>query len=564
MHCFDFINKPIQLQFMNTHKFLLIFISSFLTFITSVFADHYPVDKRIDIKNYQFSITLSDKSNEIDVTALVTVLFKHPGVKQFRLDLTNKTFDADGKGMLVDSITALDKIISYTHINNALLINLHQPSIANDQVTFKIKYHGEPADGLHIGPTKYGDRSFFSDNWPNKARNWLPVIDHPYDKATCEFIIKAPLHYKVVANGLLTEESIIDDSTRLTDWKQSVPIAPWLYTVGVANFAVQYVDRFDNKSIESWVYSKDRVAGFYDFAVPTKEVLTFFSDYIGPYVYEKLANIESPVVSGGMEAASAIGYSDKLITGDRSERTRNVIIHELAHQWFGNSITENTWDDAWLSEGFATCFTMMFIEHQYGRAAFLSEWEKAKQSFYKYYAKDSTYSIVANRTAEEGPVTNSVTYQKGACILLMLRDLMGEAAFKKGIQSYYKKYMNSNASTSDFQLEMERASKQNLTTFFNQWLHRGGLIKLHAGWKYNPRKKQLIVTINQLQKQDELYNFPLDIAVNIPGSNTPVHKKVHIKNQTETVVFSIVKKPATVELDPRKVLLSTIQLTETE
>ena len=564
MHCFDFINKPIQLQFMNTHKFLLIFISSFLTFITSVFADHYPVDKRIDIKNYQFSITLSDKSNEIDVTALVTVLFKQPGVKQFRLDLTNKTFDADGKGMLVDSITALDKIISYTHINNALLINLHQPSIANDQVTFKIKYHGEPADGLHIGPTKYGDRSFFSDNWPNKARNWLPVIDHPYDKATCEFIIKAPLHYKVVANGLLTEESIIDDSTRLTDWKQSVPIAPWLYTVGVANFAVQYVDRFDNKSIESWVYSKDRVAGFYDFAVPTKEVLTFFSDYIGPYVYEKLANIESPVVSGGMEAASAIGYSDKLITGDRSERTRNVIIHELAHQWFGNSITENTWDDAWLSEGFATCFTMMFIEHQYGRAAFLSEWEKAKQSFYKYYAKDSTYSIVANRTAEEGPVTNSVTYQKGACILLMLRDLMGEAAFKKGIQSYYKKYMNSNASTSDFQLEMEKASKQNLTTFFNQWLHRGGLIKLHAGWKYNPRKKQLIVTINQLQKQDELYNFPLDIAVNIPGSNTPVHKKVHIKNQTETVVFSIVKKPATVELDPRKVLLSTIQLTETE
>ena len=564
MHCFDFINKPIQLQFMNTHKFLLIFISSFLTFITSVFADHYPVDKRIDIKNYQFSITLSDKSNEIDVTALVTVLFKHPGVKQFRLDLTNKTFDADGKGMLVDSITALDKIISYTHINNALLINLHQPSIANDQVTFKIKYHGEPADGLHIGPTKYGDRSFFSDNWPNKARNWLPVIDHPYDKATCEFIIKAPLHYKVVANGLLTEESIIDDSTRLTDWKQSVPIAPWLYTVGVANFAVQYVDRFDNKSIESWVYSKDRVAGFYDFAFPTKEVLTFFSDYIGPYVYEKLANIESPVVSGGMEAASAIGYSDKLITGDRSERTRNVIIHELAHQWFGNSITENTWDDAWLSEGFATCFTMMFIEHQYGRAAFLSEWEKAKQSFYKYYAKDSTYSIVANRTAEEGPVTNSVTYQKGACILLMLRDLMGEAAFKKGIQSYYKKYMNSNASTSDFQLEMEKASKQNLTTFFNQWLHRGGLIKLHAGWKYNPRKKQLIVTINQLQKQDELYNFPLDIAVNIPGSNTPVHKKVHIKNQTETVVFSIVKKPATVELDPRKVLLSTIQLTETE
>ena len=549
---------------MNTYRFLLIFLSFSLTFANSAFADHYPVDKRIDIRNYQFYITLSDKSNEINATALVTVNFKQPGVTQFRLDLTNKTINGNGKGMLVDSITALDKIISYTHINDALLIKLNQPSLAGNEITFKIKYHGEPADGLHIGPTKYGDRSFFSDNWPNKARNWLPLIDHPYDKATCEFIIEAPLHYKVVANGLLTEESIINDSTRLTDWKQSVPIASWLYTVGVANFAVQYVDRFDNKSIESWVYSKDRVAGFYDFAVPTKEVLTFFSDYIGPYAYEKLANIESPVVSGGMEAASAIGYSDKLITGDRSERTRNVIIHELAHQWFGNGITENTWDDAWLSEGFATCFTMLFIEHQYGKAVFLSEWEKAKQSFYKYYAKDSTYSIVANRTAEEGPVTNTVTYQKGACVLLMLRDMMGEAAFKKGIQSYYKKYMNSNASTSDFQSEMEKASKQDLTAFFNQWLHRGGLIKLNVGWKYDPIKKQLTVTINQLQKQDELYNFPLEIAIKIPGSKTGILQKINFKNQTEIVVFPLVKKPLSVELDPRKVLLSTIELAATE
>ena len=236
----------------------------------------------------------------------------------------------------------------------------------------------------------------------------------------------------------------------------------------------------------------------------------------------------------------------------------------MAHQWFGNAVTENTWDDAWLSEGFATCFTMIFIEHQYGRAVFLSEWEKAKQSFYKYYAKDSTYSIIANRTAEEGPVTNTVTYQKGACVLLMLRDMMGEAAFKKGIQSYYKKYMNSNASTSDFQSEMEKASKQDLTAFFNQWLHRGGLIKLNVGWKYDPIKKQLTVTINQLQKQDELYNFPLEIAIKIPGSKTGILQKINFKNQTEIVVFPLVKKPLSVELDPRKVLLSTIELAATE
>ncbi|MEJ7675403.1 MAG: M1 family aminopeptidase [Chitinophagaceae bacterium] len=195
---------------------------------------------------------------------------------------------------------------------------------------------------------------------------------------------------------------------------------------------------------------------------------------------------------------------------------------------------------------------------------FLSEWEKAKQSFYKYYAKDSSYSIVADRTAEEGDVTNTVTYQKGACVLLMLRDMIGEAAFKKGIQSYYKKFMNANASSKDFQLEMEKASHLDLTAFFTQWLHRGGLIKIKADWKYDPIKKQLTLTVNQIQKQDELYNFPLDIAINVPGNNVPVLKKVSIKKQSETFVFPLAKKPETIELDPRKVLLSKIELIKIE
>ncbi len=543
---------------MHTLKLRVVFISFLLAVAGTVVADDYPIDKRIDVRHYRFQINVTDQSDEIDVTAFVTIFFKQPGVKQFRLDLVNKAIS--GKGMQVDSVWAVDNNTSFTHRDNALLIHLDRPATAGKEITFQIRYHGEPADGLHIGPTKYGDRSFFSDNWPNKARNWLPLIDHPSDKATCEFIVQAPLHYKVVSNGLLVEESVINDSTKLTHWKQGVPISTWLYTIGIARFAVQYVDQFEGKSIETWVYAKDRVAGFYDFAEPTKEVLTFFSDYVGPFVYEKLANIESPVVGGGMEAASAIGYSDKLVTGTRSVRTRNVIIHELAHQWFGNSVTESNWDDAWLSEGFATCFTMLFIEHAYGKAEFLSDWEKAKQSFKKYYEKDSAYKIVDDRTAETGEVTNIVTYQKGACILLMLRDMIGDAAFKKGIRAYYKKYMNANASTKDFQKEMEKVSNQDLTVFFDQWLHRGDLIRLKANWKYDRVKKQLFLTVNQLQGQDGLYVFPLDIAIQLPENNAPVFKKINIKKQSEIFVFPLDKKPISINLDPRKVLLSTIEL----
>ena len=547
--------------FSQSKLWLLVFF--LLMGMNKVFADSYPVNKNIDVRHYQFNISLSDQSNKIMATALITVLFKQSGIKELRLDLINRNNPETGKGMVVESVSLLNKVVSYVHADNALIIQVPQNTISNTELTFTIKYSGEPADGLKIGPTKYGDRSFFSDDWPNKARNWLPTIDHPSDKATCEFIVKAPLHYKVVSNGLLMEESSLNDSTKLTHWKQSVPISSWLYTLGVADFAVQYVDQFDGKSIQSWVYAKDRDAGFYDFAVPTKEVMEFFTNYVGPYAYEKIANVQSPVVSGGMEAASAIGYGEKLINGKREDRTRNIIIHELAHQWFGNAVTENNWDNAWLSESFATCFTLLFIEHAYGKEEYKKEMAKGKKLFDTYFEKDPNYSIVADRTAEMGPVTNyAVTYQKGAWVLLMLRDLIGEQAFKKGIRAYYKKFMNANATTKDFRFEMEKASHTDLGYFFNQWLHRGGSIQLKATWKYDVHKKAILMNFQQIQNKDAMYSFPLDIGLYPEHSNSSVIKKLTIKNEMQTIVIPMDHKPVKIELDPRSVLLGKFVLIE--
>lgn len=109
---------------------------------------------------------------------------------------------------------------------------------------------------------------------------------------------------------------------------------------------------------------------------PWLYVLAFYSDTVGPFSYEKLANVQSNSVSGGMEAASAIFYSEGSVTGDRSVRWRNVVILEIAHQWFGNAVTESDWDDVWLSEGFATYFTLLYVEHAYGRdlRVFFDQW----------------------------------------------------------------------------------------------------------------------------------------------------------------------------------------------
>lgn len=526
------------------------------------FADKYPRNYSIDIIHYAFNLQLSDSTDEIIGKANILVLFKKADTRRVRLDLANKTEQRFGKGMSVESVTYNNRILEFTHKNDELYILLDAPAAKDKMGEFVIQYKGIPADGLRIGPTKYGDRSFFCENWPNRARHWLPTVDHPYDKATSEFIVTAPSRYKVISNGLLQEESLINKNFKLTHWKQSVPVSCWLFVLGVAEFAVKNESVFDGKLIQTWVYPKDRAAGFYDFANPSKQVLQFFSDYIGPYVYEKLANIQSPSVGGGMETSSAIFYAENLINGKADERLQDVVIHEIAHQWFGNAVTESTWDDAWLSEGFATYFTLLFQEHADGQEKYIEGLKKAKNYIASYYKKDSAFSIVDNRTAETGPVTSGITYQKGAWVLHMLRTLMGTDQFKKGIRAYYSKYLNANASTNDFILEMEKVSHKNLKPFFTQWLNRPGVPKITGDWKYDSLSKEIIINLHQVNAADVLYDMPLEIQVNEAGSNKSIDVNFTINKKTAVYKIHANKKPALLIPDPKTSLLADIDLKE--
>ena len=517
-------------------------------------ADTYPINKNIDIKHYVFKLSLSDADNEITGTTLVTLNFKEAGMKNFRLDFINKTSARKDKGMVVDAVRINKTAVDYTHGNDELIISLPAPSTKNQTLTFTIQYHGIPYDGLRIGNTKLGDRSFFNENWPNRGRHWLPIVDHPYDKASSEFIVKAPSHYKVVSNGLLMEESELGNSTRLTHWKQSVPVSSWLFVLGVADFAVKYVDEFRGKSIQTWVYAKNREAGFYDFDEPTKKVLEFYSNYVGPYAYEKLANIQTPSVNGGMETSSAIFYGEDLVTGKRDERVRNVVIHEIAHQWFGNAITETTWNDAWLSEGFATFFTLLFIEDEYGKEEYKKGIIKARKSVYDMSVKMPDFSIVSERTAEKEDVTSGITYQKGAWVIHMLRNLMGDANFKKGIQNYYAKYFNANTTTSEFRAEMEKVSGKDLKLFFKQWLYQPINPTINASWKYDASTKKLNLQLHQAQKF--LYNIPVEIGYYKKGATTPTILTMNLKDKDQVFSFSLAAVPEKLELDPRAVLLN--------
>ncbi len=539
-------------------KFIPVCIVLLLPFVSK--ADQYPINKHIDVKHYSFDLILSDSTNEIVGVTQIKVKFKKTGIQQFRLDLANQTEKRQGKGMMVDAIKIGSEKLSFTHSNDELIIQLPNPTKQDDELVFTIQYHGVPFDGLRIGATKFGDRSFFNENWPNRTRHWLPTIDHPYDKATSEFIVKAPAKYKVVSNGLLLEESYVGNNTKLTHWKQSIPVSSWLFVLGVAEFAVQYVDQFEGKSIETWVYAKNREAGFYDFKEPTKQVLEFYSKYVGPFAYEKLANIQTPSVNGGMETSSAIFYGEDLVNGKRDERTRNVVIHEIAHQWFGNAVTETTWDDAWLSEGFATYFTLLFIEHAYGKAEFDKGIAKAKKSVFDMAVKMPNFSIISNRTAEKEAVTTGLTYQKGAWVLHMLRNLIGDAAFQKGIQKYYAKYYNANATTDQFREEMEKASDKDLKQFFTQWLYQPINPIINTSWSYDTKQKKLIVNLAQTQAGDIVFDLPIEINYYTKGNPTPKTVKVQLSKKEQSFSFPSLTAPEKMVVDPNNKLLSVIHL----
>ncbi len=519
-------------------------VASFLVATAAVaLSDTYPRQPGVDALHYAFHLTLTDEADVIEGEGVFDLRFVQDGVTSVALDLVNVK---DGKGMTVSSVAWGDVPAEFDHRNDRLSVTLSSPSLANERRKLVVRYRGTPASGLRIGPNLHGERTFFSDNWPNRARHWLPTIDHPYDKATCELIVTAPSHYQVVSNGLLVEETDLPSATRRTHWKQSVPIATWLFVLGAARFAVEHYDEVGGRSLETWVYPKDREKGFRDFSYPTRQALEFFTESIGPYAYEKLANVQSASIGGGMEAATAIFYGEDLVRGDRSPRLRDIITHEIAHQWWGNAVTEADWNDVWLSEGFATYFTLLFREHTYGRDDFVRGLEDARRRVLEFHQKEPGYRIVHENLDDMTQVTTSQTYQKGAWVLHMLRGVIGDDAFWRGVRAYYAEFSSRNATTADFRRAMEEASGRDLARFFRQWLERGGLPRVEGGWRY--AGSGLEIDLRQTQ-EGEPFELEIPVVFELEAGSPPRVVKVRMTEREARATIPIESAPRAVDLD---------------
>jgi aminopeptidase N len=509
-------------------------------------ADSYPRQPGVDVQHYVFRITLSDASDEIAGETSVSVRFAADALTKLVLDLAAPS---RGRGMTVTGVASDGSPAAYTHNGERLEIALTPPTRTGETRTLTIRYHGIPAGGLHALRNKFGERTFFSTNWPDQAHQWLPTIDHPNDKATSEFIVTAPSRYEVVSNGALVDRIDGGDDRTTTHWKESVPIATWLDDIAVADFAYRRYGALGGVPLETWLFPQDRDAGRIAFEEPMRQALEFYTSRIGPYPYEKLAAVEAAGMSGGMEHASAVFFGEKSFS-DRP--ALGLAAHEIAHQWFGDSVTEKDWDDVWLSEGFATYFALLTAEHVEGRDAFAAGLAHARAAVFAAEKNSPDVAVVQNRPWRGIP--HPIVYQKGAWVLHMLRGLTGTEKFWNGTREYYRRFRDGNASTADLETVMEETTGVDLGWFFQQWLYRAGSPVLEGGWHYDAGKIRVELTQTQ---PGAAFRLPLQIGFG-DGKRSLAVVNVEMAEKRQTFEIPAERQPESVELDPGIWLLAEI------
>ncbi len=417
---------------------------------------------------------------------------------------------------------------------------------AGDTLTTVIRYHGFPRDGLIIGTNGYGARTMFSDNWPDRAHDWLPVQDIPSDKATATFHVETPAGMRAIANGVLLKVDTLGHGRTVWNYRISEPVPVYTFVIGVAHFAVTDLPKaacaIKCVPMSVWAYPEDSA---YAVAGPFRragDMVDYFSKLIGPFPFERLSHVESTTRYGGMENSTAIFFPEKAYQEKRL--TEEVVAHETAHQWFGDAVTEADWHHVWLSEGFATYLSALWVGHADGDSAFRRTMrEAAEAATTKNPVIDQPIVNPAIRNIDS--VLSNNTYPRAAWALHSLRGLMGDSAFFAGLRQYYANFRDSSAVSGDFAAIMNARAGKDLTWYFTQALTRPGYPKLDVSWKWENTK--LAMTIHQTQP-DAWGAFTLrGLVIRVDG----VDHRVDVEGR-ETVVNigGLQAKPAKIEVDP--------------
>ncbi len=536
------IKQPRQRSFPQPLVYLIILL--FFQVDPSLAADRFGYREFIDVQKYCINIGISDTTDAIKGAAGLKLLLKKQ-TDTIILDLAS--LNNEKKGMVVDSILHDGFPVDFLHARDQLRLSLPDTNV-DDTINITVYYNGVPVDGLVISKNMYGQRTFFADNWPNRAHNWFPSVDHPSDRAKVDFTITAPSHYQVIATGLLQKKVSMPNKKTTHYWSSKTPIPTKVMVFGAAEFAVEYLDDINGIPWSNWVYPPNMEEGFSAFSV-TPGILNFFTEMIGPYPFEKIANVQSTTRYGGMENAGNIFYHERAVAGDRS--ITNTIVHEIAHQWFGNALSESDWPHLWLSEGIATWLTDWYAEQTHG-PDMLRERMASNRRRVVEYSRTRLVPVVDYHTENYTDLLNPNSYQKGAWILHMLRRKIGEEKLVGALAGFYNRHRFSHASSDDFIKAMEDSSGMDLDLFFDDWLFSAGHPVLTLNTNYS--QGRIYMELVQTQQHKIAFTFPLDIRFVFEDGTHQDHT-FDVFFRRHEFILEMESEPVEIILDPEIWLL---------
>lgn len=406
-----------------------------------------------DVQHYTIELTVDVLSNTITGTTTITALTT-AALTSFNLDLL---------GLTVDTITVNETPATFTRSGQEITITPETPLALDQPFTVTVAYGGNPqpiADpGIPfeaVGWLDYDEQGLYVFSEPSGSMSWYPVNNHPLDKATYTFRITAPTPYVVAANGLLVDE-IDQGAQRTYVWEASDPMASYLATINIAEFDIVEEIGPDGLPIINFFPQALSRRLSRDFAV-TSEMIDYYSTIIGPFPFESYGAIVMSAPFGG-----ALETQTRPIFGSTATM-ETIIAHELAHQWFGNSVSLARWQDIWLNEGFATYFHHLWTEHTKGKSIF-------NATMRGMYTTMKARQMAPPGNPPLDDLFGSTVYVRGAWTLHALRLEVGDEQFFEIIRTYYARYQGSNATTADFIAVAEEVSGQDLGALFQAWLY---------------------------------------------------------------------------------------------
>jgi len=490
---------------------------------------------------------------------------------------TTDSLTLDAKGMDINEVSLIKgtdrKHLHYKYDSLQLRITLDKAYTADENYTIYISYTSKPnnqkivgsaaitdAKGLYFINPKGEDKNKPTEIWTQGETEansvWMPTIDKPDQKSTEEIYMTVPSKYVTLSNGLLISQKTNTDGTRTDYWKMDLPHAPYLFFMGVGDYAI-VKDKYKDIEVSYYVEKQyESVArGIFGH---TPEMIGFYEKILGvPYVWPKYSQIVGrDFVSGAMENTTATLHQESAYQNARQLTDGNaweeVIAHELFHHWFGDLVTTESWSNITVNESFADYSEYLWDEYKYGKDA-ADDHGRDDMEGYLRSADAATKDLVRFHYADKEDVFDAVSYNKGGCILNMLRNYVGDSAFYKSLNLYLTTNKFKTGEAQQLRLAFEEITGEDLNWFWNQWYYSYGHPILTIDYNYDAANSNAYVYVKQTQESKDPFTLP--IAIDVYNGKDKIRQKVWIRNRADTFVFHVTSNPDLINVDADKILL---------